>query len=142
MSHDIPSEAECRKRIEEGRRPTRDEWRDARHPHCMVCGKWLTNGLGEVHEIARGAARQKALKEPATWILTCHECHEKHLDGMDPLTQYAIKWLEDKSNYNAEVVNVLRGRAPGAILDEDVLVEVARLRDGGEPYMNPYRWVG
>ena len=120
---------------------TREEWRASRHQHCMVCGYGLFGG-GQVHEIARGPARQKALKEPATWILTCLECHEKHLDGMPIVMQLAIKYLEDKSHYDAEAVNVLRGRAPGHITDDEVLVEVARIRDGGEPWTNPYRWVG
>ena len=106
---------------------TRDEW-DAAHDECMVCGwtwgMWTSDARRrlETHEIARGPARQAALKAPAAWLRLCNMCH----DEMDSLRlwpiarQLAIKKLQDPEHYDRIKVNELRGRQPDAITEEEV----------------------
>ena len=98
---------------------TRDEWRK-QWDRCMACGStWRL----EVHEIARGPARRRALREPAAWLLLCHGCHHDEFDdySVQPISrQLALKRKIDPDNYDREKVNALRGRAPGAISEADV----------------------
>ena len=98
---------------------TRDKWRK-QWDRCMACGStWRL----EVHEIARGPARQRALHEPAAWLFLCHGCHHDEFDDYSvwPLArQLCLKRKYDNPNYDREAVNRLRGRAPNAITEADV----------------------
>ena len=121
---------------------TRDAFRDA-FRRCFLCGTLAINAwppLLECHEISRGPARQKSLNERAALLMTCHACHEKHLDGMPVVTQLALKRIADPEGYDRIAVNRLRGRADDAITEAEVLTEVDRLEslaatNGGFPFL-------
>ncbi len=88
---------------------TRTQW-NKQHPRCFHCGLHLPSGEGlETHEIARGAARQRALKEPATWLRVCNGfwngCHEL-VSGWPISRQLALKKTRDPENYDR--IKVLR----------------------------------
>ncbi len=101
---------------------TRDEFR-ARFDPCFVSGAPAT----DVHEIARGASRKAALTEPAAWIASCRHCHANLLDCMTIARQLAHKMIRDPENYDRVAVNVLRHRAPDAVSERDVAVEVSKI---------------
>ena len=84
---------------------------------CMLCGEPPC----DVHEIARGSNRTKALKDPSAWLMLCRDCHGK-MDGLHPMVQYAIKWQEDPIHYSSQRLNELRNRDPSAICDSEVIV--------------------
>ena len=95
----------------------RDEFR--MRQHCMACGR---SGAWDVHEIASGPARHKAIKEPCAWLLLCRPCHnEMHDRTIWSITrQLALKKKMDPDNYDRIRVNELRGRHPEAITEEEV----------------------
>lgn len=96
-------------------------------PQCMVPG--CRRQSCDVHEIARGPARRAAYLERCAWLSLCRICH----DAMDdysvwPLDrQYALKALRDTAFYDRQRLNELRGRAPDAISEQEVIVSLLRL---------------
>lgn len=99
---------------------TRDEWTYL-FDKCMVCGRKAS----EIHEIACGPSRQKALEEPAAWLWLCAECHRGkngvHNYAVWPISrQLAIKRRADPEHYDRVRVNRLRGRADEAITEAEV----------------------
>ena len=96
----------------------REAFRQAHHYTCMACG---CSGAGDVHEIARGPHRHAAMSEPACWLLLCRSCHEDMGAPDYPIArQLALKQIRDAGNYDRRRVNVLRGRQPEAITEEEV----------------------
>jgi hypothetical protein len=105
---------------------TRDEW-SANQTECWVCGWPRTFGEPVVrslhtHEIACGAGKEKAMLSPAAWIRVCSTCHPKlHDYGQWPIKrQLNLKRTKDPKHYCRCCVNLLRGRFPDAITEEDV----------------------
>lgn len=113
---------------------TRSEWSQD-FDFCFACGRSNRIGYGddpggalwwlETHEIAGGPSRQKSLREPATWLRVCSDCHRGprglHHKGVWPVVrQLALKRLYDPQYYNRRRVNELRGRAPEAITEREV----------------------
>ena len=86
----------------------------------------------ETHEIASGAARQKALTEPATWLRLCY-AHHRGRYGVHDLSvwpiarQLALKKLCDPEHYDRVKVNLLRDRQPEAITEDEVMYWVEKL---------------
>lgn len=93
------------------------------HCFCLPCQEPGT----DVHEIARGSFRGKSIEEPAAWIKTCRHHHDREFNGMPIATQLALKLLSDPENYDREAINRLRRRAPNAVSERDVAVEVSRI---------------
>ena len=93
-----------------------DRWRNGPFPRCL-----------EVHEISRGAARQRSLKVRASWLLLCRRHHEL-VSTFSVVRQLALKFLADPEWYDAAVVNELRKRSELAITDGDVLEELPFIR--------------
>jgi len=90
---------------------------------CWLCGTMARNTWPpklEIHHIVRGQNRKKAREERCALIRSCQRCHQVHLDSMPIAAQLALKLRNDHAYYMREKVNVLRGRAPGAITDIDV----------------------
>lgn len=89
------------------------------HPRCWYCCR-----MSEcVHEMARGAHRQRAIQEPCTWFAACSLCNSGPLNdwGAVPLLeQLQIKKCNDPSRFDIERFNEIRGRAPGAITLQEV----------------------
>ena len=86
---------------------------------CQVCAR---KESVDVHEIARGPHRRKAIQHRCTWLAVCRDCHEE-LDNYSiwPLTrQLAVKLLHDGKHFDLPTFNVIRGRDEGAIEIEDV----------------------
>lgn len=85
-------------------------------PCCQYC---LLNDATDLHEICAGPAREKALSRREAWLHLCRECH-RELQHKPVALACAVKLLEDPEHFSLEVVNELRGRAPGAITIADV----------------------
>ena len=86
---------------------------------CDVCG---TVAPKDVHEIARGPARSKAVAERCTWLAVCRACHEE-LDDFKawPLArQLAVKLVVDPEFFDLQKFNQIRGRNAKALTLVDV----------------------
>lgn len=97
---------------------------------CFLCGVRGINTWPprlENHHIARGCNRRKARDERCAIIRTCQGCHQSRLDGMEPVTQYALKLMNDPAGYDRTRLNELRGRQPSAITTDEVELEMLRL---------------
>jgi hypothetical protein len=83
-----------------------------------------------IHEIARGAHRKEAFKEPAAWLALCMGHHWEMDDyHLWPIVrQLALKKVSDSINYDRLKVNALRSRAPEAITEEEVDAQVKTLQ--------------
>ena len=108
---------------------TRDEWSEEQWG-CMACDhrwhnsihRWHNNIL-HTHEIVTRACNANSPNEPCTWLRVCRECHGQMVGGTSawPIArQLALKKLRDPEHYDRQRVNVLRGRAPDAITEEEV----------------------
>ena len=105
----------------------RDTWRHEQSV-CWICG-WPERcntpmNVLQVHEMARGPARAKAVLEPAAWFSACRSCHEGALAAMPIARQLAYKKMNDYPRYDRVIVNRLRGRADEAVTEDDVNVEL------------------
>ena len=106
----------------------------AEQVECWLCG-WEPEGKRlpgrfemRTHHIARGNDREKARDELCALMRTCNVCHEAYLDGMLPAIQLAFKYVHDPDNYDRVKVNLLRGRQPEAITQDEVETAVATLK--------------
>ena len=94
-------------------------------PLCWICGS--VRNL-QIHEIVGGAGRRWGYANREAWIQVCQTCHLERFihdgerwDDLDKLVlQYALKQFRDPDWYDREELNVRRGRAPGAISEEEV----------------------
>ena len=86
---------------------------------CQCCNK---RKAVDVHEIARGSHRAKAVVDPATWLALCRQCHEELGDYSKwPIVrQLALKLVNDPGRFDLGRINEIRGRSDGAITLEDV----------------------
>ena len=95
------------------------------YPACWFCG-----GPSQcVHEMACGSHRELALSEPCTWAAACVDCNEFHLTDYSewPLArQMAVKWIEDRKNFDRVRFNAIRGRSPDAISWTEVVLWICR----------------
>ncbi len=94
----------------------RTQWRRL-WSRCWVCGERCRV---DVHEIADGPARERALVEPAAWFAACNQCHLSVVHGMPLARQLAYKREHDPQWYGRVAVNRLRGRADDAVSEEEV----------------------
>lgn len=110
--------------------PEREAFR-LEFPKCMV--PWCLRPALEVHEIARGPARKQAVGERCTWLHVCRLCHTDmgQYSRWPLVRQYALKALADRAYYDRLRLNELRGRAPNAISEREVLQAAAELFLGG-----------
>lgn len=94
--------------------------------HCQVC---CDSRPVDVHEIARGPARSRALGERCTWLALCRECHERvgDYEQWPIIRQLAVKLLADAEHFDLELFNSIRGRAAKAITLAEI-VEHLELR--------------
>lgn len=79
----------------------------------------------DIHEIACGAGRAKAIHERSAWLFLCRSCHDGIQGSADIAGQLAIKMENDPEHYDRALVNLLRGRQPNAIDERDVAIAVA-----------------
>ncbi len=117
---------------------TREQWK-REQTKCWMCGynpntwnpgadwNWL-----EVHEIARGPARQAALKEPAAWVSTCARCHRGVLDSMPAVMQLAYKKLNDPENYDRVKVIKLKWWDDEAVSEAEVDAAIETIRKANQ----------
>ena len=99
--------------------PLRDDYR-CQFPVCQVpeCSRLAS----DIHEISRGASRGASLGERCTWLHLCRPCHEEMGDYSKwPIVrQLAVKKLADPEGYDLAAFCVIRGRAEGAINEDEV----------------------
>jgi len=87
---------------------------------CNERGLWALGSL-QIHHFVRGSNRHK--NDIRTMLLLCERCHLGEHIGHYPLGlpgSLALKRKCDLENYDLAAVNRLRGRAPGAITEEEV----------------------
>lgn len=99
------------------------------NPRCWVCGGQTVG----VHEMACGMSiRSASIADPATWFAACGVCNT------GPLTDYAVwplfrqlalKWIHDRRRFDLRAFNLVRGRAPGAIVMAEVIPFICRELD-------------
>lgn len=120
MRNESKKAAYSRREFALSRNAYRDEF-----PRCQICHFRSTT---DVHEIARGPARQLALGIREAWLGVCRCCHDDLDDySVWPIErQLAIKLLEDPAWFNPALVNELRGRAPTAITLVDIVPYLRR----------------
>lgn len=92
---------------------------------CFICGnRWEKKPIRilDVHEIARGAFRSKAIMLRECWLLLCRECHDAVDDYSEwPIAkQLAVKYIRDREYYDRALVNRIRGRTDDAITETEV----------------------
>ena len=93
-------------------RLTRTAW-GKQQENCWICGRRATDTMPlHTHEMARGPARQAALKEPAAWFRVCLYDHDNLPDLASCL---AYKRHFDRPNFAPAVVASLRGRQPDSV---------------------------
>lgn len=92
----------------------------AEHWLCQVCGKRQAR---DVHEIARGPARELAIGERCCWLAVCRECHRDEVGDYSrytPARQLAVKLLADPDNFDLERFNQVRSGLPHIALADVV----------------------
>jgi hypothetical protein len=88
----------------------------------MNCGSLAV----DCHEICRGPARERCLREPRLWLALCRPCH----DAMDDYSQWPlarqiacrILWELGQTVW---VCNEVRGRPQTALTVDEILVFLA-----------------
>ena len=90
-----------------------------RFPSCWVCSL----PADDIHEIARGGSRAKSYAEECNWLRLCRTCHEEmsNYDKWTIVKQIALQGLRNSAAYDREKVNILRGRHPDAIMEQEVM---------------------
>jgi len=100
---------------------------------CWRCGRrglWPTTL--SIHHFVLGSSRRK--NDLFTTAICCHECHE--LEHTSELSLGLLGWLLLKKIYDGEFYDLVRvcaarGRAEGAITDDEVESERRRLQEIG-----------
>lgn len=89
---------------------------------CMKCGR--TSRL-EVHEIARGAARHKAVHLPRLQLVLCRKCHDAvgDLEDYPVESQLAIRLVWEIEQSRREL-NEARGRADTAVTSQELFWQI------------------
>lgn len=77
----------------------------------------------DIHEIARGPARAASLMEPAALLCLCRAHHDE-VQNWPVARQLALRKIVGPETYDRQRVNVLRGRQPDAITEEEVEKEM------------------
>jgi len=106
-------------------KPIREEYA-YEYPKCEVfcCS---SDGV-DIHEIARGQFRRKALSEPAAWLHLCRSCHDQ-MGWFNVTKQLALKKMSG-SGYDRRAVNLIRNpKTPDAITEAEVDAEVKWFQD-------------
>ena len=101
----------------------------ARVGRCEVCPRdhrqvrsgWIRWRL-DVHHIARGSHREKALDKPFAVLVVCWVCHERiHFGtGWPQARQLAILKRKRPKDYDLDAFNRLIGSGPNRITQEEV----------------------
>lgn len=111
--------------------PVRFAWRLKWH-YCWACGSMADPC---VDEIVRGAHRELGVQHPQAWFRACWTCNASSGQLNDatlwPLERkLALKWINDREQFDLALMNTLRGRAPGAITFSEVIPFICRHLDG------------
>ena len=85
--------------------------------HCEICGA-LPH---EVHHIARGIYREKAMCERCAVLALCHHCHTEVVDDWPLPRQLAALACSRPMDLNIPQFNMLRDRELDAITFLDLL---------------------
>jgi hypothetical protein len=96
-------------------------------PRCMV--PWCRAASCDVHEIARGSSRARAINRRIAWLALCRKCHDQFADAsLWPVDmQLALKAMWDADYLDVPGVNELRGRAVNAIDTRDMVLATLKL---------------
>lgn len=83
----------------------------------------------DVHEIARGIYRRRALGFPAAMLALCRRHHDECHRRPSVVRDLAVKLLANDGTYDRVAVNRLRGRQPEAITQREVEEAAAQLKE-------------
>ena len=97
------------------------------NPRCQWpgCTAWTC----DVHEIARGVHRKKALGVPAAMLALCRLHHDECHRRPSVVRDLAVKWRAKDGTYDRVAVNRLRGRQPEAITQAEVEAAAKQLKE-------------
>lgn len=97
---------------------------------CEICGKdhyryvpGCQSFRLDVHEIARGVNREKALDKPYALLVLCAACHIQRIHGNEDwpeARQLAVLKRSRPGDYDLAKYNALVGYGPQRITEEDV----------------------
>jgi hypothetical protein len=96
------------------------------HPVCWFCP--MPSQC--VHEIGTQGNRKPATADPCCWAASCSHCNEHRLTDYSVwpiIRQLAKKYIYDRDRYDRVGFNRLRGRAPDAITEGEVLLAVSAI---------------
>ncbi len=101
---------------------------------CEICGHdprrktfEIARRRLEVHEIARGPAREQAQDKRFAILVVCYPCHEDTNSGVEAeAKQLACLKLSRPDDYDLPAYNLLKGRGPNRVAQSDVDVWLAR----------------
>ena len=85
--------------------------------HCEICGA-LPH---EIHHIARGIYREKAMCEPCAVLALCHHCHHEVVDDWPVQRQLAALACSRPMDLNLTQFNILRDKDAFTITFLDLL---------------------
>lgn len=100
----------------------RDDFRSS-GDWCEACGEVFGVELMQVHEIAKGIHREKALEHRGCQLRACEKCNLYELNDYSkwPLERQLARVLANRpQDFNLQVFNDVRGRAQTAVTLEDV----------------------
>jgi hypothetical protein len=103
-------------------KPIRDKYLESK----LLCEVCIRRPAIEVHEITRGAAREKSLDKIEVLLAVCRPCHDLLGDNRKwPVTrQLALKFLRAPYLVDLELVNELRGEDQNSIDWDDVVIHL------------------
>lgn len=108
----------------------REQWAE-RFEQCWVCG-WLAARwrILETHEIASRAQAPNKWADVRNYLKTCRRCHDEVLSWLPECVQLSMKLLHDPDNYDRQFINEIRGHAPDAIAEHEVVLWTKYLKVG------------
>lgn len=117
MRNRSPKREQLLREVESVRQEYREWSMICQYPRCV-------QSHCDVHEIARGPARQEALGERCALLYLCREHHREMDNYLEwPIArQAALKLIVDPDHYDLEKLNTLRGRASDAISHDEVVI--------------------
>lgn len=96
---------------------------------CWICRDYLPP-LFDIHEIASRAQAPNKWADVRNYLKTCRRCHDEVLSWLDESVQLAHKKIFDPDNYDRQFINEIRGHAPDAIAEFEVVLWTKYLKVG------------
>ena len=108
----------------------REDWAN-QFDRCWVCGWGEAWGVPlETHEIGSRAQAPLRWADKRNYFCACHSCNGDILNYLCEPLQLAYKKMYDPDNYDRQFINEIRGHAPDAIAEHEVVLWTKYLKVG------------